>query len=62
MYLKDDGQAYMVENFAQYQQLKRQRHDESIEAEEMSQQNQQLSESAISKERLRPSQQLELNE
>ena len=62
MYLKDDGQAYMVENFAQYQQLKRQRHDESIEAEEMSQQNQQLSESAISKERLRPSQQLELND
>ena len=52
----------MVENFAQYQQLKRQRHDESIEAEEMSQQNQQLSESAISKGRLRPSQQLELNE
>ena len=59
MYVGNDGNTYAVSNFEEYQTLKRQRQDESIEAEKLSQQNEQLSQHSISKERQRPSQQLE---
>ena len=59
MYDGKDGNVYAVGNFDEYQQLKRQRQDESLEAEKLSQQNDQLSQHSISKERQRPSQQLE---